>query len=107
MTTSDSEHKTNERYWIAINGASCALCRLPSTVPPTVTPRPQGLIGFRTLKEAQAAQSLCLTAPIPEVAKAIKQWRRGKSGVVCVDVPNPEPPTTGPTIWSLPGKEEK
>ncbi len=107
MTTTNTSRERKECYWIAINGASCVLSSFPSTTPPTVSPRPQGLIGFPTYKQAEAAQRLCLTAPIPEVAKAIKRWRRGKGGEVCADLPNPEPPTTGPTIWTLPGKEEK
>jgi hypothetical protein len=54
------------RYWIPINGSSCALSAIP-WVNPTVTPTPQQLFGFLTLEEARKAQHICLTAPIPEV----------------------------------------
>jgi len=52
------------RYWIAINGDSCALCSIPLREP-LVTPTPEKLFGFPTLKEAEEAQRICMTA----------QWR--------------------------------
>lgn len=89
-------------YWIAINQASCAMSSIPMPDVPKVTPTPQGLIGFPTLAAAKAAQELCLTAPIPEVAEAIDGWRGGKDGAVVVDCDNPEPPQPQ-TVWSTQG----
>jgi predicted dinucleotide-binding enzyme len=97
----DEVHRgQRSNYWIAINQASCAICQMPMTGVPIVTPRPQGLIGFPTLTAAKAAQELCLTAPIPAVAKTIKEWRAGKEGAVVIDCDNPEPPQAV-TIWSV------
>ncbi len=103
MSRANDVPQDEGRYWIAINGASCALCPAPSKIPPTVSPRPEGLIGFSTYEEARAAMQLCLTALIPEVAKAVERWRRGEDGAVCIVCANPEPPTRGSTAWSFPG----
>lgn len=88
------------RYWIAINGSTCALRSFP-LLNPTVIPTPQLLLGFLTLEEAQKAQKICLTAPIPEVKKFFKRCRRdAKSGrVVYLRPSNPEPPTRQETLW--------
>jgi hypothetical protein len=93
-------------YWIAINQASCAMSAIPMPGVPKVTPTPQGLIGFPTLAAAKAAQQLCLTAPIPDVAEAIEGWRAGKDGAVVVDCDNPEPPQDV-TLWSVPEKNRR
>ena len=57
---------TNERYWIAINGAACVLSSLPMHNPMT-TPTAWQLIGFPTLEEAKRAQRICLKATMDEV----------------------------------------
>ncbi|MEQ1843413.1 MAG: hypothetical protein ABL994_23650, partial [Verrucomicrobiales bacterium] len=64
------------RYYIAINGASCAISRFPCPRRPEPIPRAQALIGFPTLEEAEEAQSLCLTSPIPHVEEAVARWAK-------------------------------
>ena len=59
---------SDERYWIAINGASCALTAFPMRHP-FVIPTPEQLLGFPTLDEARKAQQVCLNAPMPEVKR--------------------------------------
>lgn len=90
----------NERYWIAINQASCAISQLPMTEP-TVTPTPEQLLGFPTLEEAEQAQKVCLTAPIPEVTAYLRRLTpRVNSGEIRVIEPaHPEPPGDV-TCWS-------
>jgi hypothetical protein len=61
-----SEITAPPRYWIAINGSSCALSAIPWQNP-TVIPTPQQLFGFPNLEEAKKAQAICLNKPIPEV----------------------------------------
>ena len=88
------------RYWIAINGSSCALFPIPLRNPVT-TPTAQQLFGFPTLKEAQKAQHICLNAPIPE-AKAFFDSLRPDviSGRIAHLTPaNPDPQTRGQTVW--------
>jgi hypothetical protein len=89
------------RYWIAINGASCAISSMPMRNP-MVTPTPQQMIGFPTLEEAQDAQRICLTASMDEVRRFMKSLRPDVgSGRVRVTTPdNPQPPTRGPTSWT-------
>ena len=91
---------TEERYWIAINGASCAMSAMPLENP-VCRPTPQQLIGFPTFEEARAAQRLCLTAPISEVRAFMRSLvPHVLAGRVCVIEPeHPDPSTTGPTAW--------
>lgn len=79
-------------YWIAINGASCALCPIASEKPPASFPRPQYYAGFDSLAEAQQAQDYCLNAPIEKVRYRFGKWC--KQGRV-VRVNNPEPVVDG------------
>jgi hypothetical protein len=88
-----------QRWWIAINGSSCAMCGLPFNEPPQVIPRPQGLIGFPTYQQARKAQELCLKAPIPKVERKISEWRNQKNGIVFIQFRNPEPQTSGTTCF--------
>jgi len=92
---------TLDRYWIAINGASCAYSSIPMR-DPKVTPTPQRLIGFPTLDEAVEAQLICLTAPLDEVRRFVESLRPDvMSGRVRVITPeHPQPPTEGPTAWT-------
>lgn len=85
-----------KRYWIAINGSSCALCGM-ALFNPQVTPTPETLIGFKTYAEAKAAQATCLNAPIPRVHEAMQEWV--ERGAAMVRLAKPEPQTTGPTLW--------
>jgi hypothetical protein len=88
------------RWWIAINGASCARSSMPFTHP-TVKPTPWQLIGFPTHKEACEAQRICLEEPIGRVAAFMQSLRQDVlAGRVKVIQPeHPEPPTRGPTAW--------
>jgi hypothetical protein len=63
----DAMSHADERYWIAINGPTCAMTSLPLRKP-QVTTTPQQLVGFPTWEEAEHAQSVCLNAPMAEVA---------------------------------------
>lgn len=62
MHSSDKD----ERFWIAINGASCAMTALPMRNP-LLTPTPEQMLGFPTPEEARRAQHIYLTAPMEEV----------------------------------------
>lgn len=92
--------QNQERYWIAINEASCAVCQMPLKNP-VVKPIPQQLLGFPTLDEAKQAQETCLTAPISGVKRFLGSLAgRVKSGEIKVIQPTrPEPPTRGATLW--------
>jgi hypothetical protein len=88
------------RYWIAINGPSCARTSVPMRHP-TVSPTPEQLVGFPSELEARAAQRLCLEEPMPIVRRFFENLEpHVRSGVVKIIQPaHPEPPTTGPTFW--------
>lgn len=89
-------------YYIAINGPSCALSRIPWNEPPIVSPTPQQLIGFPTVEEAEEMQAACLHDAIPAVEKKLLDLvPRVEAGEVQILTnPHPEPPTTGQTIWT-------
>jgi hypothetical protein len=92
---------TDERYWIAINGSSCALSPLPMRNP-KASPTPEQLIGFPTLEEAQFAQNLCLHAPMKKVrrffANLAPDVHSGRIRVIRPAYPHPQ--TSGPTAWT-------
>lgn len=88
-----------KRYWIAINGSSCAICSIPCEEVPTVSPRPEVMFGFETLGEARAAQASALNDPIAVVKERMASWLKGSIRVVRFD--NPEPQTSGETVWLL------
>ena len=87
------------RYYIAINGASCALLRIPSREVPDTIPKAEMLIGFNTLAEAQEAQQICLNAAIPLVRRYMEEWRTD-TNVVCHVNAKPEAPDSE-TVWLL------
>src|SRR5437870_1625321 len=91
----------DDRYWIAINGSSCAISSLPMRNP-MVTPTPWQMLGFPTYEEAERAQRVCLQAPIDEVRRFVDSLRPDvMSGRIRVIQPKyPQPPTKGPTIWT-------
>jgi hypothetical protein len=95
------ENLNRERWWIALNGASCARCFMPLRWPFRVTPTPQQLIGFLTEQEAKSAQSICLTAPMSDVvdylASLADRVRDGE--IVVILPPNPEPHGDN-TFWT-------
>jgi len=87
-------------YWIAINGASCAMASFPMTNP-VVSPTPQQMLGFPTFEEAKHAQQICLTAPMNEVKRFLQSLAPDvKAGRLVAIMPdNPEPATRGTTMW--------
>ena len=91
----------DERYWIAINGSSCAISPLPMRNP-LLTPTPYQMLGFPTREEAEQAQRLCLEAPIEEVEKFMASLRPDvKAGRVRFIQPeHPQPPTAAQAIWT-------
>jgi hypothetical protein len=91
----------DKKYWIAINGSSCARSSLPMQNP-MVTPTPEQMLGFPTVEEAQKAQRLCLQAPMNEVRKFMESLRPDvKSGRIRVIQPaHPQPPTHDATMWT-------
>jgi hypothetical protein len=86
----------SERYWIAINGTSCATFSLPLRNP-LVTPTPSQLLGFPTSEEALHAQRICLEAPMHEVRAFFKSLSPDvKAGRIrVIRPPHPQPPTRG------------
>ena len=91
----------HERYWIAINGGSCALCSIPLRNP-LVTPTPEQLFGFPTLQEAEKAQRTCLMAPTKKVDSFLQGLQTHvKTGRVRHIRPDhPQPPTREATAWT-------
>jgi hypothetical protein len=89
-----------ERYWVAINGASCTISERPMRKP-IVKPTPQQLLGFPTYEEAKHAQNVCLTAPMPEVRRFLESIAPDvKAGrIVAIQPRRPEPPTRSETLW--------
>jgi hypothetical protein len=89
-----------DRYWIAINGSSCALSTLPWRDPTTV-PVAQQMFGFPTLREAKEAQRICLDEPIEKVKAWMESLRPDvASGRVLYKRPaKPDTPTFGETMW--------
>jgi hypothetical protein len=99
-TTDDITTHRHRKYWIAINGSSCAMSSVPMVMP-TVLPKPQQLLGFPTLEEAKRAQHICLTAPMNEVRQFLQSLsphvRCGRITVITFD--DPDPPTAESTMW--------
>ncbi len=98
--TEMSAPRSHNLYWVAINGASVAMAPYPLPVSLMCTPTPQLLIGQKTLQQAMTLQSILLTAHMKVVRKKIKAMRRSPEAV-CIEPPNPQPPTRGATIWSV------
>jgi hypothetical protein len=101
MTDISGDHFVDEwKYWIAINGASCAMSALPMRKP-KVSPTPQQMLGFPTLEEAKHAQHVCLTAPLDDVKRFLASLSADvKAGrIIAITPANSEPPTYGPTMW--------
>src|SRR5262249_31430809 len=101
IVTTRKRHRSNDpRYWIAVNGSSCALSNMPLRNP-VVVPTPQQIWGFPTAEEARKAQHIVLTAPMKKVMKYLKSLGLDiKSGrVVYLRPDNPEPQTRGQAAW--------
>lgn len=89
------------RYWIAINGSSCAMSSIPWEYP-SVNPVPHILIGFPAFREAEEAQRFCLTAPVADLRPQMALWesRARTAGDIMISRPhNPQPQTSGSTTW--------
>jgi len=82
-------------YWLAINGASCAMSSFPMPATVTVAPRPKMLVEFPTHGEAKTAQYSLLTDSIAKCCKLMDKWRKRHDVVIKV-CKTPERPTHGP-----------
>lgn len=89
---------SNDRYWIAINGASVAAHLLSPLKRPRVTPIPELLIGFSSAEEAAKAQQTLLTAPVQVMRNYLSHLLRRRD-LMILQPHKPDPPTRGPTIW--------
>lgn len=95
---------SNQWWWVAVNGASCAACFVQARAEDLeVAPIPEQLIGFRTREEQLEIQQFLLTAPMDDVGRYMAALpAKIKSGEVAYVRPrNPEPPSNGPTSWHL------
>lgn len=93
--------ESREYYWLAVNGASVAACPLPVSKDKKCMPTPEQLTGFPTQQEQMETQQFLLTAEIPAMKHRMDDWGpRMETGEMAYIRPaNPEPPTTGPTMW--------
>ena len=91
---------TERRYWIALNGPSCAISRTPWRNPVTI-PVAQQYFGFPTLAEAERAQDICLHQPEAEVRRFLESLSPDvKCGRIrVIQPPYPQPPTRDATWW--------
>ncbi|MET4034931.1 MULTISPECIES: hypothetical protein [unclassified Bradyrhizobium] len=90
----------DERYWIAINGPSCALSPLPLRNP-LLTPTPEQMLGFPTSEEAERAQRICLESPMDEVVRFLETLRPDvDSGRIRVIQPEHPQPPASQSIWT-------
>src|SRR5262245_1446299 len=80
------------KFYIAINGASCALAPVPFDRPPVTLPRANCLVGFPTAEQARRAQHAALNDPIPEVMRKLQSWMADPVNVYIVN-PDPDPPS--------------
>ena len=96
-----NRHDDKDRYWIALNGPSCAMSSIPMCNP-LLTPTPEQMLGFPTHEEAKRAQRICLEAPMKEVRKFLAGLAPDvKSGRIRVIQPkHPQPPTAGQSMWT-------
>jgi hypothetical protein len=90
-----------EWWWLAVNGASVAASFVPFKTPPTVSPVPVFMIGFRTFEEQHKIQQFLLAAPIIDIEQFMGQLpsRIDAGEIAYVRLENPEPPTRGQTMW--------
>jgi|SRR4029453_10410433 hypothetical protein len=89
-----------EKYWIAINGASCAISRVPWIEPVTI-PVPRQYIGFPTLQEAEKAHSVCLRGSQTEMRDYFRSLRADVMAgrIRVINPPFPQPSTQGRTTY--------
>jgi hypothetical protein len=100
MFKSQNNGMEKEKWWIAINGASCARCTMAvrgSWL--TVIPTPELLVGFPASAESLEAQRFLLEAPIPELFAVQKEWQKNRDiTIVAFEKPG-EPGET--TQWII------
>jgi hypothetical protein len=95
-----------QRYWLAINQATCAMCEIPATADQIAcSPVPEQLIGFKTHDEAKALQTFLLTAPIEEVNHCARTNGFDPREVKIIRPANPEEPTDA-TCWTIRPQEQ-
>ena len=94
---------TKRWYWLAINGASCAASYFPMMVKELhVKPVPEVVIGYGSQERQLNRQEFFLTQPLDALQQYVKyklQMEIATGEAVFKRLPNPEPPTTGPTLW--------
>ena len=86
-----------KRYWIAINGSSCAASVLPWEMPKT-SPIAEILVGFLTVEEADKAQFQMLNEPIEKIEQIFASWFH-RDDVQMIRNANSEPQTDCVTVW--------
>lgn len=107
--TDDIHSSQKDWWWLAVNGPSCAACGFPAEADLLeVRPVPEQLIGFRTREEQLAVQKFLITAPINEVKEYMASLpsKIDAGEVAYVRPSNTEPPTRGPTVWSISPKQD-
>jgi hypothetical protein len=95
---------SDKRYWIAINGPTCAISSFPFRNP-MVTPTPQVMFGFPTYEEAQHAQRILLGSSNYEASKFFKSFvpdvRLGRIRIINPEHPQPHvSQPSDPTMWT-------
>ena len=104
MTSSDKQW-----WWLAVNGPSCAACGFPVQAERLkVRPVPEQMIGFRSREEQLVALKFLITAPIKKVKEYMASMpsKIDAFEVAYIRHSNPEPPTRGPTVWSIVPKQD-
>jgi len=87
-------------YWLAVNGASCAACPIPTTAAKIkCTPTPEVYVDFPTEQEQKETKQLMLKAPIEEVRRH-NLWLGQRKDIVFLYQDNPEQPGKH-TFWAL------
>lgn len=87
-------------YWIAINGTTCSNFPAPLQYPFKVIPKPELLLGFPILKDAQLAEQTFFEESEEEFQHSVLAWMAtGKVAMVRFD--DPESPTDDQTIWLM------
>jgi hypothetical protein len=98
--------RTQEWWWLAINGSSCAACFM-ATPAMTVSPTPELLVGFSTRDEQLRTQKFLLTAPIDDVTRFLTTTLKSKADnneVALIRPALPKPPCEQ-TTW-IPATKE-
>ena len=86
------------RWWLALNGSSCAPSPYPLPATLRVVPKPELLLGFHTREEQTEICQFILTATINKVHKRIRRILKDKRVLSIVSEGPPQPPS-GETHW--------